>query len=387
TAILRHLPADEPVSVGCFARDLRFWSQARPASQTAVLQLPTAQIVPHGPTNLQFALQSIATQLDGSLATQLLLITDADATIDNPDALAAALAEKNVRLHLLATSDPSRSAVPGLVAGTGGTILSQPDPHQWIQAAIHLAKQAMPDLLVRSPLSVQFTAELASLPIRTVHLSNRTWLRRQAIELAWTLFDGQRIPLGALWQFGAGRVAALAFQPTPDELLAVSALVEHPPRDPRFSVTWNTDSRLSVNVDAFADGTFLNGLDLKLDLLDPTRLDSSITTVSLLQVAPGRYSIDLPAPPSAVLARLQLDGHVLDRRAVAGRYPPEFDALGNDHQAMQHLAESTGGQVIPPSQTWPIDFRWPLRTLSLLPILCAAGAAMIAVALILWKLT
>jgi len=385
-AILRHLPADEPVSVGCFARDLRFWSQARSAAQTASLQLPPDQIVPHGPTNLQLALESIASRLDGSLPTELLLITDADATIDDPDVLAAALDEKRLRVHLLATSDPSRSAVPRLVAATGGTILSQANPHRWVEAAARLARQAMPDLLVRSPLSVQFTGELASLPIRTVNLSNRTWLRRDAIEVARTFFDGQRIPLGAYWPFGAGRVAALAFKPTPDELFAATALVEYPPRDPRYSVTWKNDSSLAVSVDAFHDGTFLNGLDLKLDLLDPARADGSITTLTLPQIAPGRYSIDMPAPRSALLARLRLDGRTLDRRAIAERYPPEFDALGNDHQAMQRLAERTGGKVILPNQTWPIDFRWPLRKLSLLPILCTAGGAMIALGLIVWKL-
>ncbi|WP_428939768.1 vWA domain-containing protein [Fontivita pretiosa] len=386
-AILRHLPADEPVSVGCFARDLQFWSQARSAAQTASLQLPTGQIAPHGPTNLQLALESIASQLDGSLATELLLITDADATIDNPDALAATLAQKRLRLHLLATSDPSRSAVSRLVAATGGTILNQTNPHRWIEAATHLARQAMPDLLVRSPLSVQFTGELASLPTRTLTLSNRTWLRRDAIEVARASFDGQHIPLGAHWQFGAGRVAALAFEAMPDELFAITVLVEHPPRDPRFTVTWQTDSSLSVCVDAIDNGTFLNRLDLKLDLLDPARPDLSVTTLTLNQVAPGRYSIDVPSPRSTLLARLRLDGQTLDRRAIAERYPPEFDALGNDHQAMKRLAESTGGQVIFPNQTGPIDFRWPLRKLPLLPILCIASGAMIALALIVWKLT
>ena len=59
----------------------------------------------------------------------------------------------------------------------------------------------------------------------------------------------------------------------------------------------------------------------------------------------------------------------MDRIAVAGRYAPEFDAIGNDRSAMNQLARRTGGAVIDPAQTSPSSFIGPLgASRSLLPV-------------------
>jgi hypothetical protein len=106
----------------------------------------------------------------------------------------------------------------------------------------------------------------------------------------------------------------------------------------------------------------------------------------LPQTGPGHYELDLPAPRTPAFAAIRVEGRLIDRIAVAGRYAPEFDAIGNDHAAMEELAHRTGGQVIAPRQTWPIDFRWPAKVMPISSILAVLGAAFIAVGLGWWKM-
>ena len=58
------------------------------------------------------------------------------------------------------------------------------------------------------------------------------------------------------------------------------------------------------------------------------------------QVAPGRYEIDIPIRRSPVIAQVRdPHGGIVRRFALAGRYPPEFDAIGNDRRNLQALAD------------------------------------------------
>jgi hypothetical protein len=63
----------------------------------------------------------------------------------------------------------------------------------------------------------------------------------------------------------------------------------------------------------------------------------------------------------------------------------EFDVVGNDRIALQALADATGGAMVLPTQHRAVDFKWPRREWRLLPWLATAGAASIAVSLIVWK--
>jgi hypothetical protein len=92
--LLPQLPPDDPVSAGSFAAELTWWSTGRTARETAGRPLPPADIVPNGPTNLAAALRRVAREVDGKLPTELLVVSDADVTIDQPDALARDLRDQ-----------------------------------------------------------------------------------------------------------------------------------------------------------------------------------------------------------------------------------------------------------------------------------------------------
>jgi hypothetical protein len=164
---------------------------------------------------------------------------------------------------------------------------------------------------------------------------------------------------------------------------ALAKLAQSPPRDPRLKVTWRTGRKVVVDVDA-ADATApINGLSPTLVLSTP---GGSSETFAVAQTGPGRYALSLPAPRSPSLATLRESGRVIDRFAVAGRYPAEFDGIGNDRAALQSLAERTGGRVIDPQDRGRLSIRARGEGRPLGPLLAVVGAALIGLGLVTWRI-
>ncbi len=236
-----------------------------------------------------------------------------------------------------------------------------------------------------TPLPIHFTAAGPHLPAQNVSPWNRTWLKPNATELASGQGEnGESVPAIAAWNIGAGAVLSTAFTPSPAMADALSGIVALPPRDPRFSVTWDTGKEFRVTLDAVDGQRFLNELKPSLVLQSD---DSSAKTHAVPQISPGHYELSIPAPRRRVIARLMLDRRIVDRIAVAGRYAPEFDAVGNDRPTMRALADQTGGEIIEPDRVTPIEFpRQSSRSTPLTAPLAILGAAMIAGALVRWRL-
>ena len=286
---------------------------------------------------------------------------------------------------------PPDNPVRRIVEQTGGSIVTETDPRRWVQSLRTLLRAASPRYLQTSPpLRVSFTDAGPALPPLAVSPWNRTWIKSAATELARgrTGADDELVPAAGAWFSGNGAVIAVAFHADAGVVAALARRVALPPRDPRFKIAWDPGARLSVTLDAADADRPINDLSPRLKLFDadaaslPAPRDGAIP---IPQTAPGRYELSVPAPARPAFASVSIDGRPIDRIAVAGRYAPEFDAIGNDLAAMRELAQTSGGAVIEPAQTTPIDFRWPVRHTALSSWLAACGAALIGAGLIVWR--
>ncbi len=400
--LLPSLPPEDPVSIGSFAAELNWWSTGRRARDAAGLSLPPAGAGPNGPTNLQPALERIIKESDGSTPTELLVLSDADTTIDRPADLATRLKAKKIRLHLLAIGEGTAlEALRTITQTTGGSLLTQfSDPAKWSAEVHQLLSAAFPSRLSADPTPATFLADLSKLPARPVAPWNRTWLKESATLLAETRATTPPAPLAARRTLG-GEVVALAFAPSPEEIEAIAHLIARPPRDPRFTIFWDPASQLKVRIDAAEraattrpnNGTnnapaYLNNLQLTLSIEPQDPIDnpqSATRNIPIAQTAPGRYEAAIDSPRVPSFAAIRLGGQTLDRIALPGRYAAEFDQVGNDYDAMHALAARTGGQVIDRTMTKALEIPYPRQEVSLTPMLALMADGLVAVGLIRWR--
>jgi hypothetical protein len=375
----RSLPEHDLLSIGSFARELRWWSIGKTVKQTVALPLPPADVLPAGPTNLEAALKQVAASLPDSLSAELLLLTDAEANFADPPGIAAMLRQHRIRLDVLAIGDASANgALAQIIHQTGGQQVQRIDPAAWAAETKQMLRAASPDRMIRETIAVTFQNDLAALPPRTVSSANRTWLKDSATLLATEKENTKSLPMAAHWQVGAGQVIAIAFTPTTQEIEAMAHHIAKPPRDPRFSVQWQSEAKLHVTVNAQDHGEPLNGAALQIQI-------GPGDVVAIPQTGPGRYEIDLPSPRSPQIVSVRNGAELVDQFAVAGRYPAEFNAVGNDDNALMELTKRTGGEIIEPTQHNPITFRDPRRTMPLASVMAALGAGFIAFSVLWWQ--
>jgi hypothetical protein len=372
TQLLPQLPGHDSVSIGSFAESLKWWSTGKSAVDTRSVPFPPANASPNGPTNLVAALSSVANTDDGSMPSQLVLMTDADADLPNPVELAAALNAKKIHLHLLAIGNGSAlPALRSISSLTGGSVIQQLNPKQWVAAATLLLRSALPDRYQHRPVKISPS-----------HVSisdwNQTWLKSTATELE----KSSESPMLAKWQVGLGKVAAIAYPADASRVQSIADQIATASNDPRFKITWNTGLKLKVEVTAIDRDHFLNREPIHLEMLDPRIGDPTPAIIPLQQTAPGQYVSTIPAPRSSQLVTIRDGTKILKQFAIAGRYPPEFDAIGNNRQNLRTLAERTGGSVINPGPVQPIQFHWPVRQTPLLSEFAFAGFVMIGLGLI-----
>lgn len=378
TATLPHLPPEDVASVGSFAETLHWWVEGKPAREAATTPLPPADAYPHGPTNLQPALESIARSTDGKMPVQLLVLSDLDTQVTDAPRLSELLNSRNVHLHLLAIGEGTALPILRQVAvATGGSVLTQLDPSRWAEATRELARAAGPKLRRQDSILVSFQGPAATIAPQTVDRWNRVWIKPRTEGLASASLEGQTVPMAAEWNSGEGRVVAAAFAPDPGGIDALVKLAARPPRDPRFRVSWETGAQVRVSIDAIDGGQYVNRQTLMLNL--------GAASQPIPQTGPGRYELEIDAPRASTIATVRVAGRVLERIAIAGRYAPEFDSIGNDYSAMRELALRSGGAVIPPDQSKAIDVHWPVREVQLTSEVAIGGAFCVAMGLIAWR--
>jgi hypothetical protein len=375
THLLPALPPNDSVTIGQFSDVVRWWSEGKTVSEARSMNLPPADALPHGPTNLEAALDQIAGQVDPSLPSELVLLSDCDAKVDEVAGIIAKFAQKKIHLHVLALGHGSgEAAISQIATASGGEVIEELDTTKWAESARKLGQSAMPPRVVQTPVDVQFLGAAVSIAGVNTSLWDRTWLKQDATLLARTDAGDA---MAAVWPVGRGNVGAVGFSPDAATTGALVKLLAQKPRDPRFAVTWDAGEKLRVAIDAAEDGNFINDL--------PFSLEVQAQSIPIPQTGPGHYEIAMDSPRDSGIASIISQGRVLDRIAVAGRYAPEFDAIGNDHDAMRKLAAESGGAVIGPGDHGPIQFNEPTREMNLASSFAAFGALLLAVGLMHWK--
>ena len=138
--LLPALPPADPVLIGQFSDSVKWWLPPQPAASAAKIPLPPPEAFPHGPTNLESALNQIADQSDAALPTQLLLVSDCDARIDHPADLQHRLRQKQIHLQVLAINRGSAlDIIRAISANTDGQVVEQIDAAQWAASMQNLS--------------------------------------------------------------------------------------------------------------------------------------------------------------------------------------------------------------------------------------------------------
>jgi hypothetical protein len=205
---------------------------------------------------------------------------------------------------------------------------------------------------------------------------NQTWPKSSATELE----KSAGTTLLAKWQFGVGQVTAIAYPADANRIESLANQIAAKPADPRFTVEWTSASNLHIKVTAIDHDQFMNGQPIKMEILDPQ--SGVIEHFTIPQTAPGQYELSIPSPRTSQLITLRNQTNVLKQFAIAGRYPAEFDRIGNNRDNLQALANRTGGAFISHGPVQPIQFHWPTRQFPLTSEFAFAGFAMISVGLI-----
>jgi hypothetical protein len=379
-AVLRKLPRADLVSIGSFAQELRWWSVAKDVLDTSLISLPPDDVAPNGPTNLEAALKQIAASLPSSPPIDLLVISDTEAEFGDAAALAKTLADHHIRVHALAIGDaPADSALHRIAAATGGQFVAETDPHGWAASVRKMLRAEMPDRIVAGPVNVSFGGVLDSLAARTAPAMNRTWLKQSATQVGTGNLGNEKMPAAARWVTGSGDVMALSFRPTAEEIAAIDHVIAKPPRDPRFQIRWKAGAMLHVRIDARDSTGYLNDQALAIEF-------GAGGSQAIPQTGPGQYEVDLPTPRQPVTATILNGAQVLDRVALAGRYPREFDEVGNDLDALRALAERSGGKVIEASQHGQIEFPESREITSVAGGMAMIGVLLLGISLTWWRL-
>lgn len=370
-AALNRLPPDDLAMIGTFAEQLS-WLTPEPAAVREVREQELSPPEPRGPTNLAAALNAIVST-PGALPRELLIITDGE-TAGALTVTPAEMTAAKVRPGMLLIGPRDRAtALIEFIEQCAGTVIEQTDPTQWIAAAQQLARVRQDARLLEGHFSVELNQPIGA-ALGGVETANETWVRSGATALG--TLSSTNSPAAATWQAGAGKVVAFAFAAAPPLLADVADRLGAVGRDPRFQTRLIQGENDIVQVTAIENGAAMNELQL-------TARNLGGAAMPMEQVGPGRYEIRFDRQVKARVVEIIANDTVVDRVAVAGRYAAEFDAIGLNLENLRELAARTGGAVIEPTQTTPIQLSRKTIRRSIASWLAATAAALMLVGLIL----
>lgn len=366
--ILNRLPSNDQLSLGSFARDLNWWLPAATVASGRAGDWPPASQQPNGPTNLEPLLRELLTGRDIDATSTLIILTDSDAPLPAATELGRAFSAAHVPLHVLSI-DASNPALAQVAHESGGEVFAANGLRGIDVAADQLANTIQPPL--RKQGRIEFDHSLGLPPRENAEVAT-AWLREHAAAIA---ADRDNNPAAAEWQRGAGRVTALSFTPTSAELAVLASHIARQPSDPRVSID-------VANHEIRIDASGLAECNHRAFVL---QIDNG-SALGFTQIGPARYSLPIDAAAQPRVATILLDGAPIRRTVISPRYAAEFDAIGNNRQNLQSIADRSGGRVIQPTDLSPISLPRVRRDYALASPFAACGALAWLLAIVRRKL-
>ncbi|MFT3789158.1 MAG: VWA domain-containing protein [Tepidisphaeraceae bacterium] len=354
----RSVPRADRIDLATFARDMHWLTRsASPDALTVPTDMPAS-----GPTNLRAALESILSEPQGEVPTELILLTDGNAELGDVAALRRQLDNRHINVRLLALAPIADDSTIRQVASS---VETSTEPSLWSADAVRLTSTSALQPMIEGK------AWLPSLGV-TIRGWNRVWLRTDATELARSRDD----VLAATWRVGTGRVTTLAFEASSGLVEKQADDVRATPTDPTLSVRWSADTVVVHATDTA--GKPQNGLTLSAHVDD--------RVIELMQTAPGEYRGTFPRAPAPRIGRLLRTDALVDVGTIEARYAEEFDAIGIDRSTLTALARDTGGEVVEPNRSTPLSIVRPTRSVDASLTLGVSGLALLGAGLVAWRL-
>lgn len=341
-AMIHGVPERDPVRLGSFAQDVRWWS-AGPAGQ--MLVTPPAGLAPHGPTNL---LPALGATMDAAGAGQreLLLLTDAEVEIPDVANWATRMKAAGIRVSCLVLADGrGRSAIETLCRDTGGRTLLEADPRRWATASRHLASEVAPSRWRDEVTEVMMAWPL---PAATVQVKgwNQAWLKQGATVAATGAGAGQI--LAASWRVGVGQVTAMAWWPSETVIADATRNTQAKATSDAYRVTWPTDEPYMVKASA------PEPLILRF-----APFDEEAQQQAMGLIAPDRYETTIAQGWRGGFAMILAGKSVVARAVLPTRYEPEYAHIGTNRKNLEKLTRVSGGKLVEADARGALAIRLP----------------------------
>ncbi|MEM1010852.1 MAG: vWA domain-containing protein [Planctomycetota bacterium] len=298
------LPDATPVDVIAFSDGLFQLADGVPAASLDVTLPP-----PSGPTSIDAALQAV---LNEGRPRQVLVLVDAEAEVEQD--IAEAVTQADVTMHVLTPEGDPTPSVRGLVDATGGRLLIGND-------LASLAREVIGEAAAGGLQSEE----------RTVVIGDRAaaiapWREAWSKDRATPIGEGD-LP-AATWRVGAGRATAVSAS-LPAAMLA--------------SMAEDGGGRM-VDV-RWVDGPELVVTAAELPTAERVELTFNGRTNPMWPIAADTFRTTIADAREPGVAVITVDGQTHARKAVAGRYDPEFEAIGNDVERLFEFADRFNGDV------------------------------------------
>ncbi len=360
-SLRRHLTSADAVSVVTFSDSpRRIYDSAAAPIDYAALRDAMRGVRPGGPTRVGGALElAAADDVTPPRTGLVLLVTDMLTERFDPAAVAQRFRDKGLSLAVVVTqsaADPSTASAPlqRLADLLGAPLVRRDGLRGLADVFAGFLRSARGDATRRGSFRVtagEGPPPAADAPPLDAYLlaapadGARVSLRVEADPLlAWRQVAlGRSVTLSL--PIDAGLNAAWRQSAYLRQLLDAAVQWALPPGDdPRLAgEVLDTGDGARLTIEAVDNSAPMNALALTADVMTPEGRSAS---VSVLQVAPGRYEADLPVGRTAAIRVHDGTGRVVWRGAVPETARREFHALGADHAALRSLAERAGGRIV-----------------------------------------